>query len=77
MTQHPMQKWIATAGIKKHLTFHCLRHSYGTILKALGVDIYTIKELLQHRNVSTTQIYVDTMAEDKREAASLIKLNIF
>ena len=27
MTHHPLKQWIAEAGIKKKITFHCLRHS--------------------------------------------------
>lgn len=26
MTQHPLQKWILTAGIERNITFHCARH---------------------------------------------------
>ena len=28
MTHHPLKQWIAEAGIKKKITFHCLRHSH-------------------------------------------------
>lgn len=24
----PVKKWVEAAGITKHITFHCLRHSY-------------------------------------------------
>lgn len=74
MTQYPLKKWLKSAGINKHITFHCFRHSYGTILRSLGVDIYTIKELLQHKNVTTTQIYVETLDIDKRKAANLLNI---
>ena len=26
MTHHPLKQWVAEAGIKKKITFHCLRH---------------------------------------------------
>ena len=26
MTHHPLKQWIAEAGIRKHITFHCFRH---------------------------------------------------
>ena len=26
MTHHPLKQWIAEAGIRKHITFHCLKH---------------------------------------------------
>lgn len=41
------------------LTPHELRHTYGTILREKGVDIYTIQKVLGHSDVSVTaNIYV-------------------
>lgn len=53
----PLRRWVEAAGIKKHITFHCFRHSYATLQLELGTDIYTIKSMLGHTNVKTTQIY--------------------
>lgn len=36
--------------------FHCGRHSFASLLLENGVDIYTIKSLMGHTNVKTTQI---------------------
>lgn len=41
------------------LTPHELRHTYGTIQRERGVDIYTIQKVLGHSDISTTsKIYV-------------------
>ena len=45
-------------GIKKNLTFHCLRHTFATTTTlAKGVPIETVSKMLGHTNIETTQIY--------------------
>ena len=76
MTHHPLKQWIAEAGIRKHITFHCFRHSYAVIQISLGTDIYTVSKMLTHKNVTTTQIYADLVNSKKRETANKISLTI-
>lgn len=56
------------------ITFHCLRHSFATILISLGIDVYVVSKMLTHRSVRTTQIYADVVSEKKREASNAITL---
>ena len=74
MINYPLKKWIKQAGITKHITFHCFRHSYAVIQISLGTDIYTVSKMLTHKNVSTTQIYADLVNSKKRETAEKISL---
>ena len=56
------------------ITFHCLRHTYATLLITNGTDIYTVSKMLTHKNVATTQIYAEVVNQKKRDAANSISL---
>jgi site-specific recombinase XerD len=51
------------------------RHNCATTLLRKGVDIYTVKEILGHSNISTTARYLAVVDEIKR--AALDKLSTF
>ena len=56
------------AGIKKPGGLHVFcRHSSATLMLKNGCDILTIKELLRHRNISTTEKYCHLADQTKRE----------
>lgn len=54
------------------ITFHCSRHTFGTMMLTLGVDLYTVSKLLGHTKVETTQIYAKIINKKKDDAVSLI-----
>lgn len=66
--------WVAAAGITKHITFHCFRHTYATLQLNSGTDIYTVSKLLGHKSVKTTQIYTKVIDKTKRESTGRINL---
>lgn len=72
----PLERWIKSAGIMKHITFHCFRHTFATLQLANGTDIYTVSKMLGHTNVRTTQIYTKVVDAKKESAADAIKLDI-
>ncbi len=41
------------------ITFHSLRHTFGTRMTAAGVPMRTLQEWTGHRNLATTEIYAD------------------
>ncbi len=68
-----LRTWLKEAEITdKHITFHCARHTFATQALAMGVDIYTISQLLGHTHISTTQVYVHSLLQKKQEAIRLI-----
>jgi site-specific recombinase XerD len=67
-----LRKWAKAAGITKHISFHCARHTFATMLLTLDTDIYTVSKLLGHSSVSTTQIYAKIVDKKKQEAVDKI-----
>ena len=57
------------AKIEKVLSPHRLRHTFATHLVYAGVNLVTIRDLLGHQCITSTQIYLHTTAEDLRSAA--------
>ena len=55
--------------------FHTARHSFASLLLENGVDIYTIKDLMGHTNVRTTQIYTHIVNEKKEKAANTLHID--
>lgn len=54
--------------------FHCSRHTFATLQLERDTDIYTIKGMLGHTNVKTTQIYAHIVDKSKRNAADVIHI---
>jgi len=57
------------ARIEKRVFPHRLRHTFATELIKAGVNLVTVRDLLGHRLVTSTQIYIHLTARDLRDAA--------
>ena len=68
----PLERWIKAAGITKHITITCFRHTYATLQLTNGTDIYTVSKMLGHTKVTTTQIYAKIVDDTKEQAADTI-----
>ncbi|NBH90044.1 integrase, partial [Parabacteroides distasonis] len=50
--------------------FHVARHSFATTLKEQDVSIEMISELLGHKSIKTTQIYLKSFSLEKISAVN-------
>lgn len=67
-----IQWWCEAAGIHKHITFHCARHTFATMLLTLDNSIYVVSKLLGHSSVATTQVYAKVVDKKRQEAVDSI-----
>ena len=58
-----LRRAAETAGIEKRFTSYVFRHghSFATHLQERGSDVRTVRELLGHNHLETTQIYLHVM----------------
>jgi len=68
--QRIVRKAAKNAGINKHVTPHCLRHSYATHLLESGTNIRYIQALLGHSSLNTTQVYTNVASEQLKKIVS-------
>jgi site-specific recombinase XerD len=65
-----VRTWGQRSRVGIPLSPHRLRHTFATHLVRAGVGLVTIRDLLGHRQITSTQIYLHVTAEDLRHAAA-------
>jgi site-specific recombinase XerD len=64
-----VRKAAHKARIPKRVSPHRLRHTFATHLVQEGVGLVTLRDLLGHTQITSTQIYIHLTAKDLRHAA--------
>lgn len=67
-----LRHWTKRAGIDKHITWHCARHSFAVNILNNGANIKTVASLLGHSGLSQTEKY--TRAVDALKEAAINSL---
>lgn len=65
-----LRNWCKRAGIDKHITWHCARHSFAVNLLCLNTDIRTVSGLLGHSSLRETEKYTRLVDELKERAVN-------
>jgi integrase len=56
--------WLKDAGINKHITPHCARHTFAYHFYKKTKDLFTVMNVMAHKDVSTTQRYLRSLFND-------------
>lgn len=80
-----LKTWAENAGLKRWmkvvdeqtgkilqpgLTFHTSRHTFAVQILAHGGDIYTLKELLGHTSITSTEVYAKVINKTKKSTVN-------
>ncbi len=67
-----LKRWVKRAGITKHISWHCARHSFAVNILNNGANIKTVASLLGHSGLKHTEKY--TRAVDSLKEAAINSL---
>lgn len=72
-----LKRWVKRAGINKHISWHCARHSFAVNILNNGANIKTVSSLLGHSGLKHTEKYtraVDKLKENAINSLPELKL---
>ena len=62
--------WTKEAGISKHITWHCARHTFATNILKNGADVRVVADLLGHSSLKYVEIYTRAIDRKKIQAVN-------
>ena len=68
MCSKALRRWVKRAGINKHISWHCARHSFAVNILNNGANIKTVASLLGHSGLKHTEKYTRAIDGLKQDA---------
>lgn len=73
--QRSLNRLIKQTSIKKNVTLHTLRHTFGSTMLRRGVSIEVVSKLMGHANINITYTkYIHVIQEQKAKAMQMINI---
>lgn len=75
-----LKRWVKRAGIDKHISWHCARHSFAVNILNNGANIKTVASLLGHSGLKHTEKYtraIDRLKEDAINSLPTLEITNF
>lgn len=63
-----LQEWVDDAGIDKHISYYCARHTFATLQYELGASLSTARSNLGHCDIESTMGYTHILEGKKLKA---------
>lgn len=75
-----LKRWVKRAGIEKHISWHCARHSFAVNILNNGANIKTVASLLGHSGLKHTEKYtraIDSLKQDAINSLPTLEITNF
>ena len=69
--QRAVKRAARRTGIPKTISCHTLRHSFATHMLTAGTDVRTLQQLMGHKSIRTTMIYLHPARSNERLTSPL------
>jgi integrase/recombinase XerD len=70
-----LNRWMQSVGIEKKITWHCSRHTFGTISVKNSKNIYLTAKQMGHSSTKHTLRYLSPDEDQLIESSKLFQIN--
>jgi integrase len=70
-----LRRWAADAGIEKHISLHCMRHTFATLQLSAGTPLHVVSDMLDHSSIQMTEVYAMILDSAVSEATERVRID--